>query len=282
MNKISKVVAYFFVITALLLVVMCVAAPYITNYDPLKISMTDKMLKSSTSHLLGTDMLGRDLFTRVLYGGRTSILMSVIIVMLSLFLGGVIGLLSGYYGGKIDAVVTGITSMFQGLPGMSMMLAISAMLGPGVFSLMVALVVTSWTSFSRIVRSEVLKVKSKPYIMGAKVMGASSSRIILKYILPNILPNLIIVFASRTASTMLSIAGLSYIGLGVQPPTPDWGSMINEARVGFRSHPLLMIAPGVSILIISLGINYAAELFRDYWQEKNNNKKAALLLDEKI
>ena len=271
MNKLSKNLAYFFIFMMLILVILCALAPYITRYDPIKVSMSEKMLSMSFDHWLGTDVLGRDLFTRVLYGGRTSILLSIIIVMFSLTLGGFIGLVSGYFGGKVDLAITNLTSIFQGLPGMSMMLAISAMLGPGVKSLMIALIFTSWTSFSRIVRGEVLKVKNKPYVMGAKVMGASSSRIIIRYILPNIMPNLIVVFASKVASTMLSIAGLSYIGLGVQPPTPDWGSMINEARVGFRSHPLLMIAPGMAILIVSLGINYSAELFRDYLQRKNRN-----------
>ncbi len=233
MNKKSKIIALFFVSLMSLFILMIVLAPLITKHDPLAIKMTEAFQKPSSEHLLGNDILGRDIFARILYGGRVSILLSMAATFLSLALGMLLGLISGYYLGKTDQIITVFTNIFQGLPGTCMIIAISAMLEPGINTLLFALVVTNWANFSRVVRGEVIKTRNKTFIQGAKSIGASDLRVMFLYVIPDILPDLVVIFAGRVASNILQISGLSYLGLGIQPPTPDWGGMIAEARTGF-------------------------------------------------
>lgn len=247
-----------------------VLAPFLSPYDPTEINLEVSLEGVSKEHLLGTDVLGRDLFSRILYGGRVSILLAVAATALSMLVGMIAGLVSGYAGGMTDAVITNITSIFQGLPGTSMMIAMSAILGPGVKSLLLALVVNSWSGFSRIVRGEVMKLKEETFIEGAKSLGAGPLRIIMLYIIPNMISNIIVLFTTRVGSVILSIAGLSFLGLGIQPPTPDWGVMVSEARTHFRTSPMLIIAPGACIMIITFGINYLGEVLREKFDVKND------------
>lgn len=244
-------------------------APILTPYSPTEINMDESLLGISSEHLLGTDFLGRDLFTRILYGGRVSVMTAIAATALSMLLGLVIGLIAGYFGGGVDAVLTCITSIFQGLPSTSMMIAVSAILEPGIFSLLFALVINSWASFSRIVRENVLAIREETYVEGARCMGAGRLHIIVRYIIPNMLPDIIVLFTTKIGGAILSIAALSYLGLGIQPPTPDWGMMISEARSYFRTAPRMLIAPGVCIMSLSFGINYLGEMLRNYFDVKS-------------
>lgn len=258
-------------ILLLLIIGASIAAPLLAPYDPNKIDMGARFLGPCSQHLLGTDSLGRDLLSRVLYGGRQSILLAVIATALSMLVGMILGMLAGYFGGITDMVITTISNIFQGLPGMTMMIAIAGILGPGTENMVLSLVVTSWVSFSRLVRGEVIRVKQEDYIEGMKSVGAGKSRILFCHILPNIIGNLIVVYTTRVGRVVLSVAGLSYLGLGIQPPTPDWGVMINDARTYFRSYPHLLFAPGICIILLSLSINLIGDVLRDKLDTKNES-----------
>ena len=237
-------------------------APVLAPYPPTQINMAERLQGISAAHPLGTDTLGRDLLSRVLYGGRVSVLTAAAATALSMLLGLAVGLIAGYLGGWADGVITWFTSIFQGLPSTSVMIALAAILDPGVSSLLLALVLTSWASFSRVVRSSVLRLREEAYVEGARCLGAGRLRIITRYLLPNLLPEIAVLFTTRVGGVVLSVASLSFLGLGIQPPTPDWGVMISEARTSFRTAPMLILAPGACLIILSFGINYLGEMLR--------------------
>ena len=237
-----------------------VLAPVLAPYDPLVSNLSEALQKPSAVHLLGTDNIGRDTLSRVLYGGRQSILLALAATVLSMLLGFILGLFAGYFGGWIDGVITTISSIFQGLPGLTLMIAVAGLLGQGVRSMLIAIVINSWVGFSRIVRGEVMKLKQESFIKGLRT---GDLRILFLHISPNILGTLCVLFATRIAGNVISVASMSYLGLGLQPPTPDWGVMINDARQYFRQEPLLVVAPGLCILLLSLSINLLADELRD-------------------
>ena len=224
-------------------------APWIAPCDPEAIDFAKILAPPSSEHLLGTDDMGRDLFSRILYGGRQSILLAFLATAFSALIGLVIGVAAGYYGGKVDLLITTCSSIFQGLPGTTMMIALTGVLGPGMRSLLIAVIITSWVSFSRIVRGEVMRVKQEYYMESARGLGAGNMRLLCRHILPNIMESIIVLFTNKIGSVVLSVASLSYLGFGLQPPTPDWGIMIKEARTYFRSAPLMAIAPGICIIL---------------------------------
>lgn len=260
------------ILVLFIIVILSVFAPLLSKYDPIQIDMTNSLLKPCSDHLLGTDELGRDILSRIMHGGRQSILLAVIATIISMSIGMIIGILAGFYGGKVDVLITSISNIFQGVPGMSMMIVVAAIMGPGVKSMLFAIVITSWVSFSRLVRGEVMKIKKENYIEGIMSIGASNIYIMINHILPNLLSYIIVIFASRIASTILSVASLSFLGLGLQPPTPDWGVMINDARMYFRTNPIMAIAPGMCIMAVSLSIN----IISDYLREKLDIRRDAL------
>lgn len=247
----------------LLILLTSVLAPVLAPYDPLVSNLSEALQKPSAAHLLGTDNIGRDTLSRVLYGGRQSILLALVATVLSMLLGFALGLFAGYFGGWIDGIITTISSIFQGLPGLTLMIAVAGLLGQGVKSMLIAIVINSWGGFSRIVRGEVMKLKQESFIKGLRTIGAGDLRILFLHISPNILGTLSVLFATRIAGNVISVASMSYLGLGLQPPTPDWGVMINDARQYFRQEPLLVIAPGLCILLLSLSINLLADELRD-------------------
>lgn len=258
----------------LLILLMTIFAPWLAPYDPTAIDMTARLVPPGSGHFLGTDALGRDVLSRVIYGGRASLLLAVAATSCSMALGLLIGLAAGYCGGIVDSVITGISNIFQGLPGTVMMIALVGILGSNTGSIVLALVLTSWVGFSRLVRGEVMKVKSELYIEGARCLGASHMRILLRHVLPNIRTNCIILFTTRVGRVVLSVAGLSYLGLGIQPPTPDWGEMISgSARRYFRSAPHLLWAPGLCIILLTLSINQLGDALRDRLDVKQDSVK---------
>ena len=240
----------------LLILLMTIFAPWLAPYDPTAVNMENRLLAPCQAHPLGTDALGRDVLSRVIYGGRASLLLAVIATCCSMGLGLAVGIAAGYCEGVIDTIITGISNVFQGLPSTIFM---------------IALVLTSWVGFSRVVRGEVLKIKQEPYIEGMHCLGASHWRIIWKHILPNIRTNIIVLFTTRVGRVVLSVAGLSYLGLGIQPPTPDWGEMISgSARRYFRSAPHLLWAPGICIIVLTLSINLLGDLLRNWFDVKQD------------
>lgn len=238
-------------------------APWIAPCDPEAIDFAKILVPPSSEHLLGTDDMGRDLFSRILYGGRQSILLAFLATAFSALIGLVIGVAAGYYGGKVDLLITTCSSIFQGLPGTTMMIALTGVLGPGMRSLLIAVTITSWVSFSRIVRGEVMRVKQEYYMESARGLGAGNMRLLCRHILPNIMESIIVLFTNKIGSVVLSVASLSYLGFGLQPPTPDWGIMIKEARTYFRSAPLMAIAPGICIILFVFSIHSIGNWLRD-------------------
>ncbi|MEG2289046.1 MAG: ABC transporter permease [Clostridium sp.] len=268
-NRISWIYKLSFIIL-IIMVFTGVFAEFLSPYDPNKVDMTKRLMGISKAHLLGTDALGRDVLSRIIHGARVSIFLSFIATVCTMIMGTVIGLISGYCGGVVDNIIQVVVTIFQGLPGLSFMMAIAGVLGPGIRSLLIAIVVTSWAGFSRIVRGEVLKVKEEKYIEGARALGASHIHIIIHYILPNIFAPFIVLFTIRIGKVVLSMASLSFLGLGMQPPQADWGVMINDAKTYFRSYPHLLLAPGCSILMLCSSINLIGDALRDVFDEKRD------------
>ncbi len=256
------------------IILMTIFAPILAPYDPTQIDMTNRLSPPCREHPLGTDALGRDVLSRVIHGGRASLLLAVIATSCSMALGLIIGIVAGYCEGIADQIITMISNIFQGLPSTIMMIALVGILGSSTRSIILALVITSWVGFSRLVRGEVLKTKQELYIEGMRCLGASHLRIILRHILPNIRSNIIILFTTRVGRVVLSVAGLSYLGLGIQPPTPDWGEMISgSARRYFRTAPHLLWAPGICIILLTLSINLLGDILRDRLDVKQDEVK---------
>ena len=244
-------------------------APWLAPYDPNKTNMKEKLQGPSAEHLLGTDALGRDMLSRVLYGGRASILLALAATLLSMAFGMFLGVVGGWYGGFTDWAVTAFANIFQGLPGTCLMIAIAGVLGPGIPNLLLALTLTSWAGFSRIVRTETLRIREESYIEGLRSLGAGSFRILWAHVVPNMISNLVVLFTTRVGRAVLSIAGLTYLGLGIRPPTPDWSVMINDARLNYRSAPHLIIVPGMCIFLLLLAINLLGDALRDRMDKRS-------------
>lgn len=247
----------------LLIIGASILAPLLVTHNPFEPDMANRLQPPSWQHFFGTDALGRDMFSRILYGGRASILLSLASAILSLGVGLVIGLFCGFYGGKLDMLCTVASNIFQGIPGSCFMIAIAGIFGPSIKSLVLALVITSWAGFSRIVRAGVMQLKEEPFIEGLRCLGCSDSRLLLHHIIPNIVNKLLILFTIRVGRGILSIAGLSFLGLGVQPPTPDWSVMVSDAVLYYRSSPHLILIPGACIFFLIYAINNLGEFMRD-------------------
>lgn len=253
------------VATALLLLILLsnLLAPWIAPYDPNAIDMRVRLAGPSLRHPLGTDSLGRDLLSRALYGGRASILIALAATSISMAFGMLLGILAGWFGGMVDWVITAFANIFLGLPSTCLMIAIAGILGPGVPNLLLALVLTSWAGFSRVVRTQTLRIREASFVEGLKVLGAGSRRILWRHIVPNILPDCVVLFTTRVGRCVLSIASVSYLGLGIRPPTPDWSVMISDARLNYRSAPHLILVPGICIFLLLLSINLLGDALRD-------------------
>ena len=234
-------------------------APWIMPYAPDQINMEEVLQAPGAAHLLGTDPLGRDILSRLLMGMRISIGFAVVTTFCTMGVGLVVGILSGWCGGKVDAAVQTVVNIFQGVPSFSLMIALAGILEPGFVSMLIAIVATSWTGFSRVVRGEVLRLKNSPFVEGLRALGAEPSFIIRYYVLRSLAPVISVLFTIRVGSVLLSAAGLSYIGIGLQPPLADWGLMVNEGQTYCRTYPLLLYAPGACIFFLCLSVNLLGE-----------------------
>ncbi len=261
---------YFAVIILIIIISGSIAASVIATHNPYEQDMLNRLQPPSLEHYFGTDALGRDMFSRILYGGRASMLLSVAAAVLSLGIGLLIGSVCGFYGGKLDLIFTSVSNIFQSIPGSCFMIAVTGILGPSIKSLILALVITSWAGFSRIVRAEVMQIKKETFIEGLYCIGCSDIRIITRHIFPNIFNKLLVLFTIRIGRGILAVAGLSFLGLGVQPPTPDWSVMINDAVLYYRSAPHLIIVPGLCIFLLIYSINILGEVLRNRLDVKFN------------
>ena len=241
-----------------ILLVMIVGKKF-TPYDPNLVNMAIRLQSPNSQHLLGTDNLGRDVLSRIFAGAFTTIGVAVLILLLSLIIGVAVGLISGYIGGKIDWIIMRFIDSFLAFPDYIIAIVLSGILGAGTFNLILAIVVVKWVGYARLVRSTVQSEKMKDYISMAKINGVNSVSILRKHLIPHVVGNVMAIATMDMGKIILMIASLSYIGLGVQPPNPEWGSMLNEGRTFFANAPHLMIAPGLAIMIVV----FAANLFGD-------------------
>lgn len=248
----------------LILLAICILAPYISPYDPDAQDLSISLIPPNSEHLFGTDKFGRDLFSRVLCGGAPSILGSVAIVFIVTIVGIFIGVLGGYFGGKIDSFLSKIVDIFLAFPGMVLAVVVAGMLGNGLLNAIIALSIVRWTKFARLSRSKTISIKEMTFISAYKISGLSDFQIIIRHIIPNIIRELIITVMLDIGVTMLEIAGLSFLGLGVQPPTAEWGYMLNEGRSYLSSCPWLVLYPGCAIIISVMILNYLGDSIRDF------------------
>lgn len=254
------VVSSFFV---LLLIAVALAAPLIAPYDPLEAVMQNAYLPPSAEHLFGTDKLGRDNFSRILYGASYSLSSVLLLVTIIFAVGTTLGVLAGYYGGKVDIVIMRISDMMISFPGMILAIAVAGILGGSLINAIIALTIVTWTKYARLARSMVLKIKKRDFVEAAIVNGGTSTHILWKHILPNILPLMVITAASDIGAMMMELAGLSFLGFGSQPPAPEWGLMLDEGRQQLQTAPWLMIFPGLAIFVTVVIFNLWGDALRD-------------------
>ena len=261
--------ALFLCVTILLLLVgTALLAPGIAPHSPTEQNLERDLLSSSREHLLGTDKLGRDVLSRILYGTRISILVGITTVTFSLLLGLVIGSVSGYFGGWVDQLLMRLVDILMAFPGILLAIAFTAVLGPGLDHVILALCLIGWTSYARLVRGEILALREKEFIHAAQALGGGPARVIVLHMLPNLLPPLLIQCTFGMAAAIIAEGSLSFLGLGVQPPTPSWGSMLNEGRQFLLVAPHLTTYPGLAIMITVLGLNLVGDSLRDLLDKK--------------
>ncbi len=252
----------------LLLVLFTVAAifaPWLSSHHPADLNLTGRMLLPSKSHLFGTDELGRDIYVRCLYGARISLTVAVSVVSLSLVIGGVAGLIAGFYGGVTDIVLNVyLINAVMALPGILLAIAFVAFVGPGLTNLILALALSGWVGYARLVRAQVIAVKEREFVEAARALGASDLRLITRHILPNILQPVIVQAAIGLAGAVLAEATLSFLGLGIPPPAASWGSMLNEARSHLFDAPHMVIFPALAVMLVVLAFNFIGDALRDY------------------
>lgn len=259
-----------FSILALCIILTAVFAPVVTGgIDPLKGSLVDALLPPCKEHIFGTDKMGRDIFTRVIYGARASLSATFGVVALIFLVGTVMGVISGYFGGVIDAVIMRIADMMLAFPGLVLALAVAGIMGASIKNAIIAIVVVSWTKYARLARSLVLKIRDRDYVSAAIVTGSKTPYMLLRYMLPNALPTLIITAATDIGSMMLELAAMSFLGFGAKPPAPEWGYMLNEGRACMQSAPWLMIFPGLAIFVVVVVFNMLGDSVRDILDPKS-------------
>lgn len=248
-------------------------APWLSPHDPLRFDPSNRLRSPDSTHLLGTDSFGRDILSRVLWGSRSSMTCALTAIIIGTLLGTLIGLCAGYFGGRIDNILMGCMDIMMAFPTLLLAIAIVVVLGTSLFNLALAIGISNTPRFARLVRGEVLGVKSLDFVDGALALGASTYRIMLRHILPNILPALIVMVSLRVSVAILIEASLNFLGLGVPPPAPTWGGMVSEGQKFLLFAPWLSIAPGVAIALIVLALNFIGDGLRDALDPRLKNSE---------
>src|SRR6516165_6366089 len=253
------------VVLVTIFVICAVFAPWVAPQDPAHIDLPTRLSGPSPSHWCGTDELGRDILSRLIYGSRISMLVGSCVVAASLALGLVVGSIAGYYGGRIDRFVNVVVmNAFLSFPGILLAIAFVAFRGPGMFNLVLALSLGGWVGYARLVRAQVLAAREREFVEAARALGASDVRVIARHILPNIIQPVIVQAAIGMAGAILAEATMSFLGLGVPPPTPSWGSMLNDARSHLFDAPHLVLFPAGAVMLAVLSFNFIGDGLRDY------------------
>ena len=238
-------------------------APWSPLADPTEINLPDRLLAPSPEHLLGTDHLGRDTFSRLVHGARATLLAAAATLVLSMSIAVTVGMLSGYYGGWPDTALMGVVDLLLAFPSLILALAVAGALGPGLLNVLLAVGAVWWVGHARIIRGITLGEREMAYVTAARAAGASDRRIILRHIAPNILGPIVVLASLDIGWIILGIAGLSFLGLGAQPPTPEWGAMLSDARPHLQTAPHLILLPGAAIFVAVLGFNLLGDGLRD-------------------
>lgn len=254
------------------MMLLCVTAPLFIDYDAVaKQNMAKRFIAPCREYLLGTDQFGRDLFARIIYGGRISLLAGLLVVAIALMFGLIFGGLSGYYGGWVDNVIMRICDIFMAVPRMLLAMAVVAGLGQGTFKMLIALSVAAFPGYARTVRASIMTLRNQEYVEAARCCGTSSARIIFKHVIPNGLGPVIVSATLGLGSTILAIASLGFLGIGVASPTPEWGTILAENRANIRFYPYLGLVPGFFIAISVMCLNFVGDGLRDAMDPRTKN-----------
>jgi peptide/nickel transport system permease protein len=252
-------------VLVMLFVVLAVFAPLIAPHDPAAIDLPSRLTPPSRTRWFGTDELGRDILSRVIYGSRISMLVGSSVVAFSLALGLIVGSIAGYYGGRVDRIVNVVVmNAFLSFPGILLAIAFVAFLGPGIFNLIFALSIGGWVGYARLVRAQVLATREREFVEAARALGASDWRVITRHILPNMIQPVIVQAAIGMAGAVLAEATMSFLGLGVPPPAASWGSMLNDGRAHLFDAPHLVLFPAITVMLAVLSFNFIGDALRDY------------------
>lgn len=257
----------------ILLMLVALFSEQLAPYDPYEQNLDEAMQPPSAQHIMGTDRHGRDMFSRVLVGGKTSIYATLALVAAISVFGTVVGTLCGYYGGKVDSIVMRISDVCLAFPGLVFAMAVAALLGGGISNAVLALAVISWPKYSRVARSQTLALKSSSFVNAARLSGSSSTQIILRHILPNILGPILVTAMLDIGTMMMELAGLSFLGLGAKPPAAEWGNMMSSGRSMLQMYPWIVLSPGIGIFISVVLFNLLGDTVRDYLDPRNSRSR---------
>ena len=260
--------AMFGLFIVVLLIFFAITADVIAPYKYYEQNLINSFQSPSKEHLFGTDEFGRDILSRIIHGSRISLQVGLIAVGISVIFGGFFGAVAGYYGGRIDNLIMRGMDILLSIPSILLAIAIAASLGPGLYNMMVAVGISTTPQYARIIRGSVLSLRGQEFVEAAKAVGSSDTRIIMKHILPNCLAPIIVQSTLGVASAILTAAGLSFIGLGIQPPTPEWGAMLSGGREYIRDYAYMTVFPGLAIMITILALNFLGDGLRDVLDPK--------------
>lgn len=263
----------FFAALAVLLLLATIFAKQLCPYDPYTQDLTQAMQPPGPVHLMGTDTYGRDMFSRVLIGAQTSITSTLVLVAIITVVGTMVGVLCGYYGGSADAFVMRISDICLAFPGLVFAMAVAAILNGGVQNAVIALALISWPKYSRIARSQTLSIKELPYIQASRLAGDTTIQMIFRHVLPNIIGPVLVTSMLDIGTMMMEIAGLSFLGLGAQPPVAEWGSMMSSGRSMLQTYPWIVLSPGIAIFVSVVIFNLLGDTIRDYMDPRNSRSR---------
>ncbi|AKL97499.1 ABC transporter permease [Endomicrobium proavitum] len=271
MKKLLKNRAAFTGLVFLTVVILAAAfAPLITPYDPSSQDLTQRLAAPSAAHILGTDDLGRDVLSRIIYGARISISVGFFAVLLTVIIGSLVGMFAGYFGGVADSALMRFTDIMLCFPTFFLILLVIAFFEPNIYNVMIVIGITSWTGLARIVRAEVLSVREREFVLASKMLAVSKFRLFFRHILPNVISPIIVYSAIGVGSAILTESGLSFLGLGVQPPTASWGQILMQGKDYIYVAWWLSVFPGIAILLTVLSFNLLGETLRDVLDPKDN------------
>jgi peptide/nickel transport system permease protein len=256
-------IAFIGLIIILFLIFVAIFAPFLASHHPYEQNLEKALLAPCLEYPFGTDDLGRCIFSRIIFGTRTSLQIGIIVTSITACIGIIMGLIAGYYGGLADEIIMRLVDIFLAFPGLVLALTIAGLMGPGFFNVMFALSLVGWMGYTRVVRGSVLAVKEKEFVETAKSLGANNLYILIHHILPNVIAPVIVMATLGIGHTILAAAGLSFLGLGAQPPIPVWGAMLNNGKAFMRTAPHLTIFPGLAIMITVLAFNFLGDGLRD-------------------